>query len=83
MDSVREDIKRLINEKAKDLTPAEKKLQEDALVKIMEGTHTPMEAMGLTNEEAEASIRVSIGKNNTQEEILMACKAIEEAVKVC
>jgi cysteine sulfinate desulfinase/cysteine desulfurase-like protein len=39
--------------------------------------------MGLTNEEAEASIRVSIGKNNTQEEILEACKAIEEAVKVC
>lgn len=49
---------------------------------ISEPSHV-LKAMGLTNEEAEASIRVSIGKNNTQEEILMACKAIEEAVKVC
>ena len=49
---------------------------------IAEPSHV-LKAMGLTNEEAEASIRVSIGKNNTQEEILEACKAIEEAVKVC
>ncbi len=42
-----------------------------------------LKAMGLTNKEAEASIRISIGKNNTQEEILAACKAIERSVLIC
>ena len=41
-----------------------------------------LKAMGLSDEEVGASIRISIGKSSTQEEILSACKSIEEGVKL-
>ena len=38
-------------------------------------------AMGLTEAEARESVRISFGKNNTEEEIRFAAKAFVEAVK--